>query len=304
MYGTVRSTQGNEKGTQYSLPYFATMSFRPSGGGDAVAGVAIHGAEKRREGGKHYVYHLAVTFTSGKVVHVWRRYSQFDALRETMLSILGPTTVLPKLTSKRYLVRSSVQAVAENRRPKLQSFLTQLLGVTGNLALQRTLLFFLTPTAEDNARLAQGLDPLPDDGPDSHDSQDDLDEDLPGHSATARASMPDVLGGGRGGGGIPGTSSQPPAPPTPTSRAGGAPPPSPASVASAKPTSPIEELRITEAAYVANLVNVRDAFFPKMRHCVTAGEAKKLFNNWAELIPFSEVCLPRQVWDVFLQAMG
>lgn len=40
--------------------------------------------------------------------------------------------------------------------------------------------------------------------------------------------------------------------------------------------------------FLANLVEVRDKFFPKLRHILTAPEAKCLFGNWAELIKCSE----------------
>jgi hypothetical protein len=35
---------------------------------------------------------------------------------------------------------------------------------------------------------------------------------------------------------------------------------------------------------LANLIEVRDSFFPRLRHILTAPEAKCLFGNWAELI--------------------
>jgi hypothetical protein len=289
---------------------------------DVLARVAIPSSEKRRDGsGKFYVYHIVAEWTSGRVVHTWRRYSQFDALRNTMSDILGGNVPLPKLTSKKYLGRSSVQAVAEHRRPKLEKFLVALLEHSDNPVLTRTLQFFLAATAEDLARLALGLDTGSKDGGDSEDDDANGEEgggdvaDASGgdglrvwalavHDFVARS--PEELSVSAGSslelleqidcswfkcafsgqhGLVPVAYVQLQAkgwsPQTPLSSASG--------VALAKPSSPAEELKQSEDIYFGHLVSVRDTFFPRLRHFVTAGEAKKLFNNWAELVPCSQV---------------
>jgi hypothetical protein len=255
------------------------------------------------------------------VVHLWRRYSQFDGLRNTMADILGPTVPLPKLTSKKIFTRSSVQAVAEHRRPKLEKFLLALLKHSDNAVLTRTLQFFLTATAEDDARLALGLT---EEGVTSDDDDDDSDGDagakgkgdnsntgprrvwaVAAHDFVARA--PEELSvaagvtlevleridsswlrctcGGRQGL-IPASyvnlQVQGPLLPLTTTLL-------PVNGGAVKPSSPAEELKLSEEVYVGHLVSVRDTFFPRLRHYVTAGEAKKLFNNWAELVPCSQV---------------
>lgn len=109
-------------------------------------------AEKRREGGKHYVYELVVEFQTSGTRRLWRRYSQFDALRETLVSALKSEAGLPRLTRKLFLKRSSVHDVAINRRPKLIAFMRELLRLQDNPVIAGTLRFFLTPTAVDEAR--------------------------------------------------------------------------------------------------------------------------------------------------------
>lgn len=153
----------------------AAPTLLPSAGERLVA-VSIPRAEKRREGGKHYVYELLVevevpaadaastppshgpspshshSHTTVVTRRLWRRYSQFDALRVTLAGVLGSEAALPRLTRKLYLKRSSVHDVAIMRQPKLLSFLTQLIHEQNNPLVAATLRFFLTPTAADLAR--------------------------------------------------------------------------------------------------------------------------------------------------------
>ena len=125
---------------------------------DRAISIEIPSAEKRREGGKHYVYELVVEFSVSGTRRLWRRYSQFDALRETLVSALKSEAGLPRLTKKLYLKRSSVQDVAITRRPKLVSFMRQLLGLQDNPVIAGTLRFFLTPTAMDESRARESDD--------------------------------------------------------------------------------------------------------------------------------------------------
>lgn len=61
------------------------------------------------------------------------------------------------------------------------------------------------------------------------------------------------------------------------------------SAAAPKPKTPTEELLATERAYIQGLKDVKTEFFPRLRSLLSAPEAKKMFNNWGELIPCSEV---------------
>lgn len=312
---------------------------------DRIVEVSIIGTEKRREGGKHYVYRMIVVFASGCADHVWRRYSQFDALRETMAGILGPIVTLPKLTSKKYLGRSSVHQVAEYRTPKLQRFVSQvrveqtpldvavslscsssliscpqLLTFRDNPVLTKTFQFFLTPTAEDDARLAQGLDsPSEKNDADAGGASDDEDETVvPGLAEalwdyTARDEDEiniwagdqislfrqidvDWLEGQLNGrvGLFPASYVkvlQEPSSSSMTVARVASPTNGSTAQLLSKPKTPGEELLSTEISFAANLVSVREKFFPRMRHCITASEAKTLFNNWIELISCSQVRL-------------
>lgn len=56
-----------------------------------IVDIRVVAAEKRRDGGKHYVYELNIFFEGvDEVRRVWRRYSQFDALRDTSKQIASP----------------------------------------------------------------------------------------------------------------------------------------------------------------------------------------------------------------------
>lgn len=59
------------------------------------------------------------------------------------------------------------------------------------------------------------------------------------------------------------------------------------------PQSPTSSLQHTHAQFLVTdsrcMSQVRDNFFPRLRSLLTAPEAKTLFNNWAELVPLSEV---------------
>eukprot|EP00730_Choanoeca_flexa_P000282 TRINITY_DN10129_c0_g2_i1.p1 TRINITY_DN10129_c0_g2~~TRINITY_DN10129_c0_g2_i1.p1 ORF type:complete len:718 (+),score=182.33 TRINITY_DN10129_c0_g2_i1:929-3082(+) len=114
-------------------------------------------AEKRRDANnrnKHYVYEVVVQYDDGTTERIWRRYSQFDALRDTLSKLLKTSDALPKLTKKLYLQRSSVHEVAINRQPKLTLFLRELLPLQTDATIAATLRFFLTATAADKSRAA------------------------------------------------------------------------------------------------------------------------------------------------------
>ena len=306
---------------------------------DRISEIKILATEKRTEGGKHYIYWILVRYASGREVNVWRRYSQFDALRSTMADILGANVRLPKLTSKKYLVRSSVHQVATQRMPKLERFLGELLLQHTNMAAYRTLLFWLTPTAIDEARATHEV-PRPEEQDESEDG-DASDGEYDAEGLLDGSRSVDNDGGGMG----------PVRPPTgpggmtvrvlwdfeprdgeelalregdvihnvkSTSaewmegELGGRVGPFPANyvvtipespmgprktnattldsvVAQRKPSGPLDELRLTEEAYVRELINVRNTFFPKLRVLLNAHQARILFNNWVELIPCSQV---------------
>ncbi len=288
---------------------------------DTVSNVTIAEPEKRRdEGGKYYAYRVEVRFASGRSALVWRRYSQFDALHDTVAGVLRAAksaVALPRLTSKRYLARSAVRAVAEHRLPKLQRFLVELLSLAeqpspSQVILARTLLLFLTPTAADQARAAahaaaaaaagggvsdaaQGLPgpaaaaPFAPGGVFSalYDYAPQYNDELPlraGAAVTVVARVTDewlrvrtadatlVTGDGAAEGLVPALYLDP-APRRP------------------RLASPAEELLATERTHVAMLEEVRDDFYPKLRHCVTAAEAKTLFGHWAALVPASRALL-------------
>eukprot|EP00041_Stephanoeca_diplocostata_P012744 m.214139 g.214139 ORF g.214139 m.214139 type:complete len:242 (-) comp19070_c0_seq4:1915-2640(-) len=118
-----------------------------------IVDITIDGFEKRRDGGKHYVYRIKVKYASKKVDVIWRRYRQFDALKSTidgMLATVKETEALPKLTPKKYIGRSSIRHVADVRKPRLQAFLTGVLEHAQNdPKMMTTLTFFLTPTTAD-----------------------------------------------------------------------------------------------------------------------------------------------------------
>ena len=67
--------------------------------------------EHQQDGDKYYVYLLHVAYASGKLSDVWRRYSEFDALRETLSGLLQSHDILPHLTKKIYFARSSIEKV-------------------------------------------------------------------------------------------------------------------------------------------------------------------------------------------------
>ncbi|EGD76124.1 hypothetical protein PTSG_00831 [Salpingoeca rosetta] len=282
------------------------------GGGGRVVEFAIPSAEKRREGGKHYVYEIVVTYEGGTKVRIWRRYSQFDALRDTIQDILGPEQPLPRLTRKLYLKRSAVHEVAIHRQPKLIRFLKQLLPLLADdMKLSTVLTYFLTPTDADKAR-AKLPDPdtlLRFDGQHVHrrrrasDQQggmgpvkvkalmDVVPEDSGEELAFREGDILTVIARYDDGwlectlNDTKGLVSPEYVEEADASEGGGS------GQHSVKPTSAVEELLTTERQYLQNLVEVRDTFFPVLRGLVSAPEAKVLFNNWAELIPLHEACV-------------
>jgi hypothetical protein len=282
---------------------------------DAVRNIRVPGAEKRRDDGKYYAYKIDVQYESGKRISVWRRYKQLDALHSTIQQILGSKVELPRLTSKLYLKRSSVKEVAENRLPKIQRFLGQLLTFGDNPVVSKTLQFFLVPNADDIAR-AQLPDPedmlrATDEGAEAmfarclysytavHDGDLSINEgDIIQVISTESGWTQGELRGKSGY--------------FPESyvkiitdedddeneheddevhdhnkRASAA---STTSSEAPKSRTPTEELFNTEKAFVQSLTDVRDNFFPKLRAIISAPEAKTFFGNWAELIPEHEVC--------------
>ncbi|EDQ93137.1 uncharacterized protein MONBRDRAFT_22586 [Monosiga brevicollis MX1] len=130
---------------------------------DPVSLCEIPTAEKRRDNNgrnKHYVYEVVVTHASGLVVRVWRRYSQFDALRETLLNLMANPEAIPRLTRKIYLKRSGVHEVALYRQPKLKAFLDTLVRLAlDDRQIATTLKFFITPTGADQQRAVLAANP-------------------------------------------------------------------------------------------------------------------------------------------------
>jgi hypothetical protein len=267
---------------------------------DHLVDIQLLSAEKRRDDGKYYAYRIEVQYESGKKVSVWRRYKQMDALRETMMHILQSGTVLPKLTSKIYLKRSSVRQVAEHRMPKLQRFLGQLLTFQKNVPATKTLHFFLIPTASDIARAQL---PDPDDVIMFHTKEESkMARVLWSYQATSPDDLSIaegdivriisksegwVLGELNGEQGnfpeefvkeITEEDEEEPEPKRGPQAAG------------PRPSNATEELRATERDYIQGLIDVRDQFFPRLRAIISAPEAKTFFNNWAELIPANQVC--------------
>jgi hypothetical protein len=67
-----------------SFPYILRSS-----GMDPAVSIKVLGTEKfKHKHDKFYAYCLAVSHKSGKHVNIWRRYSEFDSLRETLESLL------------------------------------------------------------------------------------------------------------------------------------------------------------------------------------------------------------------------
>lgn len=267
-------------------------------------------AEKRREGGKHYAYEIIVKYSDGSKDRIWRRYSQFDALRDTIQAILGPETELPRLTRKLYLKRSAVHEVAIHRQPKLLRFLAGLLEQIPNQPkISSALAYFLTPTAADAAR-ASVKDPedlLRFDGTLVHrkkrssnnflisgeqehvqalgDVTAETSEELSFKAGDVLVVVAHYDDGWlecelKGQMGLVSPEYVEKVNPSEEPRT---------SQQISKPASAIEELKATEQQFLENLIQVRDEFFPRLRALVTAPEAKIFFNNWAELIPLHEV---------------
>eukprot|EP00037_Helgoeca_nana_P000619 m.22537 g.22537 ORF g.22537 m.22537 type:complete len:717 (-) comp10760_c0_seq2:1166-3316(-) len=261
----------------------------------------IEGYEKRpgtKDVGKHYVYRIRIEYASGKVDRVWRRYSQFDALKQTLSVFLKKDGVDAiddlKLTPKKFLGRSSVRNVAATRAPRLQAFVDDLISrFSDNAALMTAFAFFVTPTATDVATKATSKE-----SPDSDEeggSVGTLTHDIPGENdGELSASRGDVVflsarsleqafkrpdgdwamarspDGARG---------LVPLAMIALSEVNGD-----ADADAGKVKTAAAELVQTEKQFLANLIEVRDSFFPRLRHILTAPEAKCLFGNWAELI--------------------
>eukprot|EP00053_Salpingoeca_punica_P017945 m.173993 g.173993 ORF g.173993 m.173993 type:complete len:886 (+) comp17324_c5_seq4:27-2684(+) len=287
---------------------------------EKVKWVQIAGAEKRREGGKHYVYEIRVTYDSAKTTRIWRRYRQFDDLRETMLGLVDDDVVLPKLTSKIYLSRSSVHTVAIARMPKLQSFLTQLLthkDKARKREIEQIFNFFLIPTAADQARSNV---PDPEDAVPygstvtslavaqeavarAHGSVRALHDYAPEESDGLAFSAGDIItlynrpdenwmeGELKGQLGIFPANLVEVLADIPAATGAANMGPGSSAHLDAKPRGPIEELVSSEQKYVDALIAARDEYFPKLRHFVSIHEATQMFNNWSELITVSTALL-------------
>eukprot|EP00039_Didymoeca_costata_P008432 m.111985 g.111985 ORF g.111985 m.111985 type:complete len:672 (-) comp14077_c0_seq1:14-2029(-) len=254
---------------------------------------------------KYYQYEMKVTYSDGRVERVFRRYSQFDALRETMYNILGPGVTLPKLTGKFNRIvakgfgRSSIHQVAEYRKPKLQRFIQALLAMDDTRATN-TLVFFLTSTEQDKVfrtLMPETNTPPSDSALDDHDDTDIEDEDVLNvivqfdfqgtNDTELTVKKGDVLhvrdkinndwidveasDGHRGlvpaNYVLPENEDSAPSPTIKNAR---------------------EELVLSEKVFVEELKDVKDNFFPRLRGIISAPEAKTLFGNWAELIPLGE----------------
>jgi hypothetical protein len=246
---------------------------------------------------------IVVGYSDGRTDRVWRRRAQFQDLRDTVEPMLpkneddsGPATPLPKLTAKPNIgtsIRGKKKTPME-RLPELQELLWALLWLDDPVVMQ-IFAFFLRVTEDDNARAAHadaatpkipGRISLPGDEKSTvkqlvaihpHQAADsaeltfdkgDLFEEL------------EVLGNDwvdvRATTGV-GTRGLVPRNHLIAYVA----------EAAAKATNPADELVMSEEFFYNNLVEVKDAFFPRLRALLTAPEAATLFGNWAELIPLS-----------------
>jgi hypothetical protein len=72
---------------------------------DSIVKIVLQGAEKRKvKGDRYYVYCLDIAHESGKHAVVWRRYSEFDGLRETLIALrkfFGASNISPQRLSPR-----------------------------------------------------------------------------------------------------------------------------------------------------------------------------------------------------------
>lgn len=111
--------------------------------------------EKWRTGGKHYVYVIEVTMSNGDRHQVYRRYSRFDELHAALVARCSeadspvPPTSLPSLPGKRYIARSAVRTVAENRLPVLADYLSTVLSLPEHVSRFPPLVDFLLQSLED-----------------------------------------------------------------------------------------------------------------------------------------------------------
>lgn len=283
---------------------------------DRVVKALIIGYEKRREGGKHYVYKIKITYASEKKNFVWRRYSQFDALRTTFdtPTFQAAGVNLPKLPPKKYFGRSNIRSVAVFRRPVLQQFLDGALAIDSDIAAQ-TLLFFLTPTTMDES--TSNLEAIrTTEGYVSEEDSDDETAQLKVQPALLHGTACEAYVAS-----IPGEVSVEKDehvtiwPPLDTSyvmvskddNSRGMLPTSivklnqetdsdqarekletPAGPEKPKAMSVTEEIVQTEKDFHAHMVDVRDSFFKQLRTILTAPEAKCLFGNFAELVLLAE----------------
>jgi neutrophil factor 4 len=93
--------------------------------------------EKKKELRKYYVYVIEVTVKYGPKHVIYRRYNQFHNLSQILEerfpieagSIDVKDRTLPTLPGKKFLGRSAVKDVAEERIPHLNSYMKKLLGL-------------------------------------------------------------------------------------------------------------------------------------------------------------------------------
>eukprot|EP00055_Hartaetosiga_balthica_P008911 m.34337 g.34337 ORF g.34337 m.34337 type:complete len:953 (-) comp6523_c0_seq1:134-2992(-) len=283
-----------------------------------IVALDIPSAEKRFDGGKYYVYEILITFEDEHQIRIWRRYSQFDALRDTLQSKMEEGA-LPKLTRKLYLKRSAVHDVAISRQPKLKKFLQQVINTSDEVVVA-ILSYFITPTAADEKR-ANTAEPdgiIRFDGAQVHrkikageleetlgicmvravkDAETSSEHELEfkqgdifkvtgkftdgwfecvfdGKTGIVNPDFVEELG-------VEELEKHLESEEKIQQERN-------KSEQSARPKSILEELITTEQEYVQKLKDVRDQFFPSLRAQVSAPEAKRFFNNWAELIPIHE----------------
>ncbi|XP_065826186.1 neutrophil cytosol factor 4-like [Oscarella lobularis] len=102
---------------------------------DDVIDVDIVDIEKRREMQKYYVYVIEVTLRSKKRYIIYRRYNQFHNLGSNLEErfpieagyISAKERVLPSLPKKKFMGRSAIRDVAQERLPQLTAYLRTVL---------------------------------------------------------------------------------------------------------------------------------------------------------------------------------
>eukprot|EP00055_Hartaetosiga_balthica_P010878 m.47770 g.47770 ORF g.47770 m.47770 type:complete len:729 (+) comp7358_c0_seq1:77-2263(+) len=104
--------------------------------GKSITAVDIIDVQRRRNPSKYYVYVIAVTWSDGSVITIYRRYSQFFELHVTLLDkfpieagidpIVSERT-LPFLPGKKLFGRSHTHRVAQSRAKPLEEYLKSLI---------------------------------------------------------------------------------------------------------------------------------------------------------------------------------